>query len=154
MIFAKGNLAYKMKASLPRVNDVGRINLKQARHPLIAKEKVVPTDISLGETFDTLVITGPNTGGKTVSLKTIGLLTLMAMCGLMLPVADESEISVFDQVLVDLSLIHIYGANLSGRGNPKATGRGQRYPRQPAGLCRWENQIHRCVFRNRHGAAR
>ena len=102
VIFAKGNLAYKMKASLPRVNDVGRINLKQARHPLIAKEKVVPTDISLGETFDTLVITGPNTGGKTVSLKTIGLLTLMAMCGLMLPVADESEISVFDQVLVDI----------------------------------------------------
>ena len=63
---------------------------------------MVPTDITLGETFDTLVITGPNTGGKTVSLKTIGLLSLMAMCGLMLPVADESEISVFDQVLVDI----------------------------------------------------
>ena len=102
VIFAKGSLAYKMKASLPQVNDQGRISLKKARHPLIDKEKVVPTDITLGETFDTLVITGPNTGGKTVSLKTIGLLSLMAMCGLMLPVADESEISVFDQVLVDI----------------------------------------------------
>ena len=102
VIFAKGSLAYKMKASLPHVNDQGRISLKKARHPLIDKEKVVPTDITLGETFDTLVITGPNTGGKTVSLKTIGLLSLMAMCGLMLPVADESEISVFDQVLVDI----------------------------------------------------
>ena len=102
MIFAKASLAYKMKASLPQVNDQGRISLKKARHPLIDKEKVVPTDITLGETFDTLVITGPNTGGKTVSLKTIGLLSLMAMCGLMLPVADESEISVFDQGLVDI----------------------------------------------------
>ena len=78
------------------------IELRRARHPLIAKEKVVPTDIRLGETFDTLVITGPNTGGKTVSIKTVGLLTLMAMCGLMIPVADQSRISIFTHVLADI----------------------------------------------------
>ncbi|MBW7571657.1 endonuclease MutS2 [Caproiciproducens faecalis] len=102
LIFAKANLGYKMKASLPAVNDRGKILLKKARHPLIDKNKVVPTDIELGIHFDTLVITGPNTGGKTVSLKTVGLLTLMAMCGLMLPVAENSEISVFHQVLADI----------------------------------------------------
>ncbi len=102
LIFAKANLGYKMKASLPAVNDKGKILLKKARHPLIDKNRVVPTDIELGVHFDTLVITGPNTGGKTVSLKTVGLLTLMAMCGLMLPVAENSEISVFHQVLADI----------------------------------------------------
>ena len=102
LIFAKANLGYKMKASLPAVNDRGKILLKKARHPLIDKNRVVPTDIELGIHFDTLVITGPNTGGKTVSLKTVGLLTLMAMCGLMLPVAENSEISVFHQVLADI----------------------------------------------------
>ncbi|TQI68757.1 endonuclease MutS2 [Clostridium sp. KNHs216] len=102
LIFAKANLGYKMKASLPAVNDKGKILLKKARHPLIDKNRVVPTDIELGIHFDTLVITGPNTGGKTVSLKTVGLLTLMAMCGLMLPVAENSEISVFHQVLADI----------------------------------------------------
>ncbi len=102
LIFGKANLGYKMKASLPAVNDKGKILLKKARHPLIDKNRVVPTDIELGIHFDTLVITGPNTGGKTVSLKTVGLLTLMAMCGLMLPVAENSEISVFHQVLADI----------------------------------------------------
>lgn len=102
LIFAKANLGYKMKASRPIVNDKGIILLKKARHPLIAADKVVPTDIELGVTFDTLVITGPNTGGKTVALKTIGLFTLMAMCGLLLPVADNSQISIFHQVLADI----------------------------------------------------
>ncbi len=102
LIFAKANLGYKMRASVPQVNDQGIIQLKKARHPLISKDKVVPTEIRLGGDFDTLVITGPNTGGKTVSLKTIGLMTLMAMCGLMLPVGDESRVSVFDKVLSDI----------------------------------------------------
>ena len=102
LIFAKANLGYKMKATLPLVNDEGKIELKRARHPLIDKEKVVPTDIELGLHFDTLVITGPNTGGKTVSLKTVGLLTLMAMCVLLLPVADNSQISIFNHVLADI----------------------------------------------------
>lgn len=102
LIFAKANLGYKMKATIPLVNDEGIIDLKKARHPLISKDAVVPTNIELGARFDTLVITGPNTGGKTVSLKTIGLMCLMAMCGLMLPVADESRVSVFDTVLADI----------------------------------------------------
>lgn len=102
LIFAKANLGYKMKAVIPIMNDKGVINIKKARHPLIDKEKVVPTDICLGEDFDTLVITGPNTGGKTVSLKTVGLLTLMAMCGMMVPTDEESKLSVFRQVLVDI----------------------------------------------------
>lgn len=102
LIFAKAQLAYEMKAAPPLLNDEGIIELRHARHPLIAKDKVVPTDIRLGGDFDTLVITGPNTGGKTVSIKTIGLLTLMAMCGLMIPVADQSRISVFTHVLADI----------------------------------------------------
>lgn len=102
LVFAKADLAYKMKATMPVVNDNGKIKLKKARHPLINKDVVVPTDISLGCDFDTLIITGPNTGGKTVSLKTIGLLTFMAMCGLMLPVAENSEVAVFDKILVDV----------------------------------------------------
>lgn len=102
IVFSKANLAYKMKASMPVLNDKGIIDLKQARHPLIDPKKVVATDIMLGESFDTLVITGPNTGGKTVSLKTLGLLTLMAMCGMMIPAADNSKISVFSKVLVDI----------------------------------------------------
>ncbi len=102
LIFAKANLAYSMKASLPVMNDEGRIILKKARHPLIAADKVVAADVELGADFDTLVITGPNTGGKTVSLKTIGLLSAMAMCGLMIPAGDCSELSVFDRILVDI----------------------------------------------------
>ena len=102
LIFAKANLGYKMKASVPKINNKGYINLKSARHPLINAKSVVPTDITLGKDFDTLVITGPNTGGKTVSLKTLGLFTLMVMCGLMIPVEDGSEISTFEKVLVDI----------------------------------------------------
>ncbi len=102
LVFAKAHLAYKMKATMPVMNDKGRIDLKKARHPLIDPAKVVPTDIQLGLHFDTLVITGPNTGGKTVSLKTIGLLSLMAMCGLMVPAQDESALSVFDHILADI----------------------------------------------------
>lgn len=102
VIFAKANLAYKMKASLPQMNTDGIIKLKKARHPLIDQEQVVATDIELGKDFDTLVITGPNTGGKTVTLKTIGLLSFMAMCGLMIPAGDNSKLSVFKQVLTDI----------------------------------------------------
>lgn len=100
--FAKAHLAYKMKASRPILNNDGEILLKKARHPLIDAKSVVPVDISLGIDFDSLVITGANTGGKTVSIKTIGLLTLMAECGLMLPVTDNSRISVFSNVLADI----------------------------------------------------
>ena len=102
VIFAKAQLGYKMKAVKPQMNDKGLIDLKQARHPLIPEKSVVPTDITLGKDFDTLVITGPNTGGKTVSLKTIGLLTLMAMCGLMVPCSENSQLSIFRRVLVDI----------------------------------------------------
>ncbi|NLP47743.1 MAG: endonuclease MutS2 [Clostridiales bacterium] len=102
LIFAKANLAYGMKASPPLLNDKGIINIRKARHPLIDPKSVVAVDIRLGEDFDSLVITGPNTGGKTVSIKTIGLLTLMAMCGLFIPAGDRSQISVFDRVLADI----------------------------------------------------
>lgn len=102
VIFSKASLAYKMKASLPVMNDNGIINLNKARHPLINKDKVVPISVYLGENFKSLVITGPNTGGKTVTLKTIGLLTAMAMCGFMIPASDESKLSVFDKILVDI----------------------------------------------------
>ncbi|MCM1545152.1 MAG: endonuclease MutS2 [Ruminococcus sp.] len=102
VIFAKAKLAYDMKASAPQMNDKGVINLRFARHPLINPKKVVATDVNLGIDFDTLIITGPNTGGKTVSIKTIGLLSLMAMCGLMIPAGDRSEISVFEHVFADI----------------------------------------------------
>jgi len=91
-----------MKASVPVLNTQGITELKKARHPLLDPKKVVATDISLGEDFDTLVITGPNTGGKTVSIKTVGLLTLMACCGLMIPAADNSRICVFSKVFADI----------------------------------------------------
>lgn len=102
LIFAKANLAYKMKGVLPKINSNGRVVLNNARHPLIDKKKVVPISLTLGIDFDTLVITGPNTGGKTVTLKTVGLLTLMAMCGLLIPAESNSEISFFDRILVDI----------------------------------------------------
>ncbi len=102
MAFAKAKLAYKMKASLPLINKDGHIFLKRARHPLISYKTVVPVTVGLGGEYDTLVITGPNTGGKTVTLKTIGLLTVMTMCGLMIPVDDGSRISVFEKVFADI----------------------------------------------------
>lgn len=102
LIFAKADLAYSMKASMPIMNENGIVDMKQARHPLINKDRVVPVDIMLGSEFDTLVVTGPNTGGKTVTLKTLGLLTLMAMCGMLVPCADNSRLSVFRRVLVDI----------------------------------------------------
>ena len=102
LIFAKAQVAYKMKAVVPQVGEDGKFGLHAARHPLIAKEKVVPTDITLGVEFDTLIITGPNTGGKTVALKTIGLLTLMAMCGLMIPAGEGSRVAVFRHILADI----------------------------------------------------
>ncbi|MBO5859918.1 MAG: endonuclease MutS2 [Clostridia bacterium] len=102
LIFAKAQYAYNIKAGTPILNDKGIVNLRQARHPLIDPKKVVPVDIMLGKDFDTLVITGPNTGGKTVSIKTIGLLSMMAMCGLMIPAGDRSEISVFTEILSDI----------------------------------------------------
>ncbi len=102
LIFAKARLAYAMNAARPSVTDDGHVVLRRARHPLIDPKKVVPIDVELGGSFDTLVITGPNTGGKTVTLKTIGLLTLMVMCGLMPPVGDGSSFSVFRRVLADI----------------------------------------------------
>ena len=102
VIFAKGQLAYKMKAIRPRLTADGHTVLHKARHPLIDAKKIVPVDVELGGGFDTLVITGPNTGGKTVTLKTLGLLTVMTMCGLLPPVSDDSQIAVCDRVLVDI----------------------------------------------------
>lgn len=102
VVFAKANLAYAMKATAPVLNDEGIIDLKGARHPLIDPERVVKTDIRLGEDFDTLVITGPNTGGKTVSIKTIGLLSLMAATGMMIPAAEQSSVCVFRKVFADI----------------------------------------------------
>lgn len=102
LIFAKGKYALETDAFAPEINDKGQINLKRARHPLIDAKKVVATDIYLGKNFDTLVITGPNTGGKTVTLKTIGLLTVMALSGLHITAEEGSEISVFENVFADI----------------------------------------------------
>lgn len=101
-IFARALLAKAQNATEPRFNTEGIINLKKARHPLIEKHQVVPIDIRLGESFDLLVVTGPNTGGKTVSLKTVGLLTLMGQSGLHIPTFDNSQLSVFQEVYADI----------------------------------------------------
>ena len=102
VIFAKAKLAYRMQAWAPLMNDQGRVDLRKARHPLIDPKKVVPISVRLGSDFDTMIITGPNTGGKTVTLKTVGLLTLMAECGLHIPAGDGSTLSTFDAVLADI----------------------------------------------------
>lgn len=113
LIFAKAHLAYKMKASKPILNNEGITLLKKARHPLLDPKKAVPVNISLGEKFDTLVITGPNTGGKTVSIKTIGLLSLMAMCGLLVPAADQSKIAVYNGIYANVGDEQSIQQNLS-----------------------------------------
>ncbi len=100
--FAKADLGAKMAATMPEISDDGEIVLNKARHPLISRDRVVPVDFALGKDYDSLIITGPNTGGKTVILKTVGLLTLMTMCGLMIPVSDGSKITVFEKILVDI----------------------------------------------------
>ncbi len=100
--FAKAKFAIDINGFMPKLNENGYINLKSAKHPLIEKDKVVPIDVYLGKDFKTLVITGPNTGGKTVTLKTIGLLTLMTYSGLFIPCLESSEIAVFDKIFVDI----------------------------------------------------
>ena len=102
LIFARGKLSYQMNGMEPKLVEDGSLIFRHARHPLLDPKKAVPVDLQLGVDFDTLVITGPNTGGKTVTLKTAGLLTLMAQCGMHLPVDDGSQVSVFQKVLADI----------------------------------------------------
>lgn len=101
-IFAKALLAKEMNASMPIFNEEGRINIKDGRHPLLDAQKVVPVSIRLGKDFDLLIVTGPNTGGKTVSLKTVGLFTLMGQAGLHIPAFERSELAVFDNIFADI----------------------------------------------------
>lgn len=101
-IFARGDLALDMNASMPLFNTEGRIHIREGRHPLLDKKKVVPITLTLGNTFDLLIVTGPNTGGKTVSLKTVGLFTLMGQAGLHIPALSRSELAVFEHVYADI----------------------------------------------------
>ena len=101
-VFAKARLAFEMHAVRPEVNIQGRVDLRQARHPLIAAVSVVPVDIRIGNEFNTLLITGPNTGGKTVALKTLGLLSLMMQSGLFVPAAADSTLAVFENIFADI----------------------------------------------------
>ncbi len=112
LIFAKARLAYKMDASAAEISE-RNINLRRARHPLLDPAKAVPIDLNLGEDFDTLVITGPNTGGKTVALKTIGLLSAMNQCGLHIPASDGSMLPVFSHILADIGDEQSIEQNLS-----------------------------------------
>ena len=112
-IFARAELSYRMEGIRPEIRRDGSVNLRRARHPLLDPAKAVPIDIQLGETFDTLVITGPNTGGKTVSLKTLGLLCLMAQCGLQIPAGDRSAVAVYGSILADIGDEQSIEQNLS-----------------------------------------
>lgn len=100
--FACASLAISMKAEMPKIVDRRVLDLRRARHPLLDREKVVPIDVAIGEEYDTLIITGPNTGGKTVTMKTMGLLTVMTQAGLQIPASEESTVGVFDTILVDI----------------------------------------------------
>lgn len=102
LIFAKAKLSYRMKADAPEINERGAVRLKRARHPLIDTRRAVPIDIAVGDDFDTLIITGPNTGGKTVSLKTLGLHCVMAACGLHIPAEYGSTVPVFKKIFADI----------------------------------------------------
>ncbi|WP_248930180.1 endonuclease MutS2 [Paenibacillus hamazuiensis] len=112
-IFAKAGLAREQKSTMPRMNDRGFIKIKRGRHPLIAPDKVVPLDIELGNQYSTIIVTGPNTGGKTVSLKCIGLLSLMAMAGLFVPAEEGSQLCVFDAIYADIGDEQSIEQNLS-----------------------------------------
>ncbi|MWV44179.1 endonuclease MutS2 [Paenibacillus sp. HJL G12] len=101
-IFAKARLAHVMKATMPKMNDRGYLKLRKGRHPLIELDKVVPIDVELGNSYTSIIVTGPNTGGKTVTLKTIGLLSLMAMSGLFVPAEEGSQLCVFDAIYADI----------------------------------------------------
>lgn len=113
VIFSKVKYALENKCTLPVMNDNGFVNLKKARHPLLNKEKVVPISIKLGDEYDIIVITGPNTGGKTVTLKTVGLLCAMAMTGLFIPCQEESEVSFYKDILCDIGDEQSIEQNLS-----------------------------------------
>lgn len=110
---AKARLATKMHATLPVINDDGLINLRQARHPLIDPQRVVPNDIQLGDQYRTIVITGPNTGGKTITLKTLGLIQLMGQSGFFIPANEGSQITIFDNVFADIGDEQSLEQNLS-----------------------------------------
>ena len=112
-IFAKGSLALEQNATEPIFNTDHYLNIRKGRHPLLDKKKVVPIDITLGKDFDLLIVTGPNTGGKTVSLKTVGLFTLMGQAGLHIPAADRSELSIFTNVFADIGDEQSIEQNLS-----------------------------------------
>ena len=101
-IFARAMLAKDMDATMPVFNEEGRIDIKDGRHPLLDVKKVVPVSIRLGKDFDLLIVTGPNTGGKTVSLKTVGLFTLMGQAGLHIPAFERSQLAVFDNIFADI----------------------------------------------------
>lgn len=102
LYFAKANLGAKMKAATPEISTEPKVILKNARHPLLDMDTAVPISVEIGEKYDCLIVTGPNTGGKTVAIKTVGLLTLMAMCGLMIPAAEGSVIGAFNGIYVDI----------------------------------------------------
>lgn len=102
LYFAKANLGAKMKAITPRLSEEPKVVLKNAKHPLLDRDTAVPISVEIGENYSCLIITGPNTGGKTVAIKTVGLLTLMTMCGLMIPAGDGSMVGFFDRIFVDI----------------------------------------------------